>query len=103
MRKTLKNVFAEYGAIAVVVYLTLFTIVLIGSYFAIRLGWTPGGVAGQAGAWTAAYLVTKIAQPLRIGATVLITTFLGRLWENRKTSRGLSNEQAPDTGRIDDR
>ena len=103
MRKTLKNVFAEYGAIAVVVYLTLFTIVLVGSYFAIRLGWTPGGVAGQAGAWTAAYLVTKIAQPLRIAATVLITTFLGRLWESRKTLRGSQNEQAPDTGGIDNR
>jgi len=103
MRKTLKNVFAEYGAIAVVVYLTLFTTVLVGSYFAIRLGWTPGGVAGQAGAWTAAYLVTKIAQPLRIAATVLITTFVGKLWESRKASRGLANEQAPGVNRIDDR
>jgi 4-amino-4-deoxy-L-arabinose transferase-like glycosyltransferase len=87
MRKTLKNVLAEYGAIAVVVYLALFALVLVGSYFAIRLGWTPGSVAGQAGAWTAAYLVTKIAQPLRNAATVLITTFVGRLWENRKESR----------------
>lgn len=103
MRKTLKNVFAEYGAIAVVVYLTLFTVVLVGSYFAIRLGWTPGGVAGQAGAWTAAYLVTKIAQPLRIAATVLITTFVGRLWENRKSTRGSANDQAPNAGGIDNR
>ncbi len=103
MRKTLKNVFAEYGAIAVVVYLTLFTIVLVGSYFAIRMGWSPGGAAGQAGAWTAAYLVTKIAQPLRIGATVLITTFVGRLWENRKTLRGQNHEQTPDAGGIDNR
>jgi uncharacterized membrane protein AbrB (regulator of aidB expression) len=87
MRKTLKNVLAEYGKIAVVVYLALFTIVLVGSYFAIRLGWSPGGVAGQAGAWTAAYVVTKIAQPLRIAATVLITTFLGKFWENRKSVR----------------
>jgi uncharacterized membrane protein AbrB (regulator of aidB expression) len=69
------------------VYLALFTIVLVGSYFAIRLGWSPGGVAGQAGAWTAAYVVTKIAQPLRIAATVLITTFLGKFWENRKSVR----------------
>ena len=86
MRKTLKNVLAEYGVIAVVVYLTLFTVVFVGSYFAIRLGWTPGSVAGQAGAWTAAYLVTKVAQPLRIAATVLITTFVGKMWENRKGS-----------------
>jgi hypothetical protein len=87
MRKTLKHILAEYGMIAVVVYLSLFTLVFVGSYFAIRLGWTPGSVAGQAGAWTAAYLVTKVAQPLRIAATVLITTFLGRLWENRKAAK----------------
>ena len=85
MRKTLKNILAEYGVIAVIVYLTLFTIVFVGSYFAIRLGWTPGSAAGQAGAWTAAYIVTKIAQPLRIAGTVLITTFVGKLWENRKS------------------
>lgn len=85
MRQTLKHILAEYGAIAVVVYLTLFTIVFVGSYFAIRLGWTPGSAAGQAGAWTAAYIVTKIAQPLRIAATIVITTFVGKLWENRKS------------------
>jgi uncharacterized membrane protein len=90
MRKTLKNILAEYGMIAVVVYLSLFTIVFVGSYFAIRLGWTPGSVAGQAGAWTAAYLVTKVAQPLRIAATVLITTFVGKLWENRKAAKQAS-------------
>lgn len=90
MRKTLKNILAEYGMIAVVVYLTLFTIVFVGSYFAIRLGWTPGSAAGQAGAWTAAYVVTKVAQPLRIAATVLITTFLGKLWENRKAAKEAS-------------
>jgi hypothetical protein len=87
MRKTLKNILAEYGAIAVVVYLALFTIVFVGSYFAIRLGWTPGSTVGQAGAWTAAYIVTKIAQPLRIGATVVITTFIGRMWDKRKALR----------------
>lgn len=83
MLDTLKKVLAEYGAIAVVVYLLLFTIVFAGSYFAIRLGWTPGNAVGQAGAWTAAYIVTKITQPLRIGATVVIATFIGKLRERR--------------------
>jgi Kef-type K+ transport system membrane component KefB len=83
MRRTLRNILAEYGAIAVVVYLIIFAAVLVGSYFAVRLGWTPGSVAGQAGAWTAAYIVTKLAQPLRIVATVVLTTFIGKLWEKR--------------------
>ncbi len=95
MRKTLKNIFAEYGAIAVVVYLSIFFIVLIGAWLGIRLGWAPGGVAGAAGTWTAAYIVTKITQPLRIGATVLLTTFLGRLWDRRKPKK-LSDDGEPE-------
>ena len=89
MRKTLKNIFAEYGAIAVVVYLSIFFIVLIAAWLGIRLGWAPGGVAGAAGTWTAAYIVTKITQPLRIAATVVLTTFIGRLWD-RRASKSLS-------------
>ncbi|MEO7502123.1 MAG: hypothetical protein ABIW94_05765 [Gemmatimonadaceae bacterium] len=80
MRTTLKQVFAEYGAIAVVLYLVLFTVVMIGAYLAIRLGWAPGGVTGQAGAWTAAYIITKLTQPLRIAATVALTALIGRIW-----------------------
>jgi hypothetical protein len=86
MRKTLKQIFAEYGKIAVVVYLALFFVVLVGAWFGIRLGWAPSGVAGNAGTWTAAYIVTKITQPLRIAATVVLTTFIGRLWDRRDAS-----------------
>ena len=84
MRKTLKAILAEYGAIAVVLYLTIFFVVFIGAYVAIRLGWGPTSVAANAGAWTAAYIVTKITQPLRIAGTVVLTTFLGRLWDRRR-------------------
>ena len=84
MRKTLKHILAEYGAIAVVLYLTIFFVVFLGAYFAISLGWAPESVAATAGAWTAAYIVTKITQPLRIAATVVLTTFLGKLWDRRK-------------------
>ncbi|MEP6506640.1 MAG: hypothetical protein ABJC63_00330 [Gemmatimonadales bacterium] len=84
MKKTLKEVLSEYGAIAVVVYLVLFGAVLIGSYFAIRFGWTQRTVAGSAGIWAAAYIVTKLTQPLRIAATVLLSAFIGRLWERRR-------------------
>ncbi|MEO5589920.1 MAG: hypothetical protein ABIS03_10070 [Gemmatimonadaceae bacterium] len=85
MRKTLKNILNEYGPIAVVVYLSLFAVVLFGAYFAIRLGWTPADAASQVGAWTAAYIVTKLTQPLRIAGTVLITTLIGKTLEKRKS------------------
>ena len=83
MKKTLKDILAEYGTIALIVYLVLFAVVLIGSYFAIRFGWTAKSAAGNAGIWTAAYIVTKITQPLRIAATVLLSAFIGRLWDKK--------------------
>ena len=83
MKKTLKDILAEYGTIAVIVYLVLFAVVLIGSYFAIRFGWTTNSTAGTAGTWTAAYIVTKITQPLRIAATVVLSAFIGRLWDKK--------------------
>lgn len=81
MKKTLKEILTEYGAIAVVVYVVLFSVVLVGAWAGIRMGWAPGGAMGAAGTWTAAYIVTKITQPLRIAATVVITTFIGKLWK----------------------
>lgn len=84
MRKTLSNILAEYGVIAVAIYLALFFVVFVGAWFAIELGWAPAGVTGKAGAWTAAYIVAKITQPLRIGATVVLAAFIGRMWERRQ-------------------
>ncbi|HEX2723765.1 MAG TPA: hypothetical protein VHM24_12690 [Gemmatimonadaceae bacterium] len=94
MRKTLKQIFAEYGVIAVVLYLAIFFVVLVGAWFAIRSGWAPRGVAGTAGAWTAAYIVTKLTQPVRIAATILLTTFVGKLWR-RPVGTGDSEAKTP--------
>ena len=41
MRKTLKHILTEYGAVALVLYLLIFTLVLLGSWVAIRAGWAP--------------------------------------------------------------
>lgn len=81
MRKTLKNLALEYGTVAVVVYLTIFTLVWVGFWAAIRSGWQPGSTAASVGAWTAAYIATKVTQPLRIVATVAVTPFVARGWE----------------------
>lgn len=103
MRKTLKNILAEYGMIAVVLYLTIFFAVFIGAWFGIRLGWAPGGIAGNAGAWTAAYLFTKLTQPLRIAATVVLTTFVGKLWRRNQSGNAPTDSSAivpPETGAL---
>lgn len=92
MRATLKQILTQYGAIAVAIYLAIFGLVLGASWFAIRLGWTPTGVTGNAGVFTAAYLFTKVTQPLRIGATVVLTPIAGRVW-HRVTGRDLTHSE----------
>lgn len=79
----LKRLLAEYGPVAIWLYMALFFGVLFGSYVAIQAGWRPEGAAGNLGAWAAAYIVTKLTQPLRIGATVLLTPLAAKIHRRR--------------------
>ena len=81
MRKTLKHVLTEYGTVALALYLAIFAVVLFGSWIAIRAGWSPTSAGGKAGTFAAAYVVTKLTQPLRIAATVVLTPLLAKGWE----------------------
>jgi hypothetical protein len=99
MRKTFKELLAEYGTVAVVVYFTIFFGVWVGAWAAIqrgvdlralaaRVGLSPNGTVANLGAWGAAYIFTKLLQPVRIGVTVLLTPLVVRLYERvRRTAR----------------
>jgi hypothetical protein len=96
VRRTFKQILAEYGTTALVVYLVIFTLVLLGVWLGIRLGWRPESTAGNVGTFTLAYLVTKATQPLRIGATLVLTPFVARIWE-RVTGRRPAEGPGPGT------
>lgn len=99
MRKTVKQLLNEYGTVAVVVYFAIFFAVLFGSWAAIRLGWSPESAAGATGTFLAAYIFTKLTQPVRIAATLLLTPFVAKLYE-RVTGRSAGtrrDEPAPQT------
>ena len=81
MRKKIGELLAEYGTVAAVVYFTIFFAVLLGFWAGIRLGWRPSSAAGSAGTLGAAYLATKLTQPLRIIATVALTPLVARVYE----------------------
>ena len=81
MKKTLKHVLTEYGTVALVLYLVIFAVVLGGSWLALRAGWAPASASGKAGTFAAAYIITKLTQPLRIGATVILTPIVAKLWD----------------------
>jgi hypothetical protein len=83
---------AEYGIIAVIIYFTIFFLCWIGSWAAIergvdlaalarRVGLSSNRLVASLGAWTAAYIFTKILQPVRIARTVVLTPFAARLYE----------------------
>jgi len=88
MRTTLKHVLTEYGTVALVLYLAIFAIVLCGTWIAMRAGWSPTSAAGNAGTFAAAYVVTKLTQPLRIAATVVLTPLLAKGWERMRAATG---------------
>jgi uncharacterized membrane protein len=81
VRKTIKHILTEYGTIAVIVYFAIFFLVLGGFWTAIRFGWRSDSAAAGVGSFAAAYIATKLTQPLRIAATVVLTPIIGRLYE----------------------
>jgi len=81
VRTKLTGLIEEYGKLAIFVYFGIFFAVWSGIALAIRMGWQTESAAGTAGTWAAAYVITKLTQPLRIAATLVITPALGVLYK----------------------
>ncbi len=69
----------KYGPLAVGIYLGLFFIVLFGFAMAIQFGFQVESMAGGLGTWAAAYIATKLTQPLRIIATIALVPWVAKL------------------------
>ena len=87
VKKTVQKLLTEYGTVAVIVYVAIFVAVLGGFWLGIRFGWRPQSTAGSVGAFTAAYIATKLTQPIRIGATIVVTPFIAKLYERLRGKR----------------
>jgi hypothetical protein len=92
-RKRLKELLAEYGKLALYVYLVIFGLVLAGFALAISMGIRVESAAGKAGVWGAAWLATKVTQPLRILATLALTPLVARLL--RRPGRTVGGDPPP--------
>lgn len=79
MSERMKGMLAEYGGVALGVYLVLFAAVLAGFAVAISAGVEVESAAGSVGTLAAAWLATKVTQPLRILATLAITPLAARV------------------------
>jgi len=79
LRERLKDLLVEYGSLALWVYFGLFAVVLVGFVVAIQSGVKVESAAGTAGTLGAAYLATKVTQPLRILGTLVLTPVIVRI------------------------
>jgi hypothetical protein len=94
-RARFKALITEYGWVAMLTYLVLFALVLVGFILAISFGFNVKSSYGQAGVFGAAYLATKATQPLRIGATLLLTPIVARVGEKWRARRRVDSPAAP--------
>jgi hypothetical protein len=83
----LKDHFAEFGTIAIIVYFTIFFATWAGFAIAISQGIEAEGVASDSGVLFGAWVATKATQPLRILATLGVTPFVAAIWHRVRGRR----------------
>ena len=85
----------EYGQLALWVYFGIFALVLVGFALAIQFGADVDTAAGVAGTWGAAYVATKLTQPLRIAATFALTPIIGMARKKKLAAAARDEAKAP--------
>jgi hypothetical protein len=93
-RERLKALLAEYGRVAVWTYLALFVVVLAGFAAAITWGIRVESATSGASVLGAAYVATKLTQPLRIAATLALTPVVAKLVERFSAASARSRPPA---------
>jgi len=91
LQQKLKDLFEEYGKVAIWTYVVLWALVLIGYAVAIQLGFEVEGAAATGGVLFAAWVAVKVTQPARIVATLVLTPFVARFF-TRETTEALPAE-----------
>jgi hypothetical protein len=78
VKRKLEELLTRYGPIALWTYLVIFVIVLAAFAGAIAMGADVESASGGATTLGAAWLATKVTQPLRIAATFVLTPVVAR-------------------------
>jgi hypothetical protein len=87
MKQRLQDHLAEYGGIALVIFLAIFALTYLGFFVAIKSGIDVGdSAAGSTGTLLAAWFATKLTLPIRIGATFALTPLAASLLHKLKRS-----------------
>lgn len=79
LKARLAKQFADYPKIAIITYLTMSVLTIIGFSIAIGVGAQPSSATGILGVIGAGWLAAKATVPLRILATLAITPLIATL------------------------
>lgn len=79
LKERFQTLLAEYGRVVFVIYFAIFGLVFAGFAIAIRAGVQVDSASGELGTIGAAYVATKLTQPVRILATLVLTPIVAKL------------------------
>ena len=84
LKERMSDLLAEYGKVALWVYLTLSLAAIAGFSIAIGMGVVPSSTTGVLGVIGAGWLAAKATMPLRILATLGLTPIVASLIRRRR-------------------
>ncbi len=97
---------AEYGAVGIVTWFTIFGLTVVGFALAFQFGLDvgrealdaseDGGAVEDGGVWLAAYIAAQAVKPLRIIATFALTPVLARVWKKMRGTSEATGESSQD-------
>jgi hypothetical protein len=83
LKERFDHLVAEYGRLALYTYFGMFGVVLLGFFMAMQLGFHASEGTGLWATLGAAWVATKVTQPVRILATLAATPVVAR-WVGRR-------------------
>lgn len=95
LRERLGHLIAEYGQIALVVYLAVSLLTIAGFAVAIGSGLRTSTATGTLAVIGAAWVAAKATIPLRILVVLGVTPIVGSLWRRRRGRSASSTSSAP--------
>ena len=90
----LKELLAEYGKVALVTYFAIFLLVLSGFALAIVWGFEVESAATGTGVLGAAWIATKLTQPIRIAGTLALTPIIARIFRRSRKDKATDRDAA---------
>ena len=94
----MKDLIAEYGWVALAVYVSTAAVVGVSAFLAVYLGFEVEGTEQRAGTLFAVWVIMKITQPFRIAITVALTPVVvhSRLNPLRRKPAGEPEDLGPE-------